>query len=355
MRVMIGIAHPKQVHLWKNIVNNLEKDGHEVKIIVWKKDITLYLLNVYGFEYEVVGKNYKGLRKKAYGLFESDFKAFRVAIRFKPDILLSGSPTLAHVGKVIGKPYIFLIDTEHASLAYWLTHPFSDVICTPSCFKRKINSKKHVAFNGYFELAYLHPNYFNPDPTVLDDIGLSKDDKFIIIRFVSWSASHDIGRYGISQEMRVKYISKLEKYGKVFIVSEGELEKQLERYELRLAPEKFHSLLSYAQLYIGEGGSIATEAAILGTPSIHISSTAKFCGNFEDLHNNFNLIYTYYNDCQALEKAIEILEDPQSKKKWKIRKDKMLSEKIDVTAFMTNFIENYPDSFLELKEKEREG
>jgi len=352
MRIMIGIGHPKQVHFWRNIINNLGEDGHEVKIVAWKKDITLYLLNVYGLTYEIIGRNYKGLMRKMYGLLESDFKAFKVARRFKPDILLAGSPALAHVSLLLRKPYIYFIDTEHAGMTYRLTYLFADVICTPSCFRKEIRSMKHVTFNGYMELAYLHPNYFKPDPSVLDALGLSKDDKFIIMRLISWEAVHDVGQQGIGAKMRAQYISKLEQYGRVFISSEGKLGNEFEEYALRIAPEKFHSLLYYTQLYIGEGGSTATEAAILGTPSIHISSTAKYCGNFEDLHKNYKLIYTFSDDRQALEKAIEILEDPDSKRKWRERREKMLKEKIDVTAFMTDFIENFPESFYELRERE---
>jgi len=354
MRIMIGVGHPKHVHIRKNIINNLERDGHEVKIVARSKDITLYLLDIYGFKYEIVGKNYKNIIKKAYGMFESDIKALKVAKKFKPDILAWGGPYLAHVSALIGKPHIDFTDTEHATLANWLSFPFTDVIITPSCYKGKINPKKHVTYNGYEELAYLHPKYFKPDTSVLDDLGLSKDDRFIILRFVAWKASHDVGQYGISPAMRMQYILKLEKYGKVFIVAEEKLKKEFEKYKLKIQPEKFHSLLYYAQLYIGEGGSTATEAAILGTPSIHVSSTAKYCGNFEDLHKNYRLIYTFSDDRQALEKAIEILEDPDSKRKWRQRREKMLKEKIDVTAFITDFIENFPESFYELREKELE-
>jgi len=352
---MIGVGHPKHVHIRKNIINNLERDGHEVKIVARSKDITLYLLDIYGFKYEIVGKNYKNIIKKAYGMFESDIKALKVAKKFKPDILAWGGPYLAHVSALIGKPHIDFTDTEHATLANWLSFPFTDVIITPSCYKGKINPKKHVTYNGYEELAYLHPKYFKPDTSVLDDLGLSKDDRFIILRFVAWKASHDVGQYGISPAMRMQYILKLEKYGKVFIVAEEKLKKEFEKYKLKIQPEKFHSLLYYAQLYIGEGGSTATEAAILGTPSIHVSSTAKYCGNFEDLHKNYRLIYTFSDDRQALDKAIEILEDPDSKRKWRQRREKMLKEKIDVTAFITDFIENFPESFYELREKELEN
>ena len=351
MRIIVGMGHPKQVHFWKNIITNLEKDGHEVKIVAWEKDITLYLLNVYGFEYEIAGKNYKGLAKKAYGMLESDFKLFKIAKEFKPDIFAGPLVNLAHVSKLIGKTCIDFCDTEHASLANLLSFPFSDVIVTPSCFKRKINQKKHVMFDGYMELAYLHPKYFKPDSGVLDDLGLSKEDRFIILRFVSWRASHDIGEHGFELRELQSFIKELEKFGKVFITSEARLEKDFEKYKIKVPPEKMHDLLYYATMYIGEGAAMATEAGILGTPSIYVSSLVGTMGNFEELEKKYGLVYSYRDAGMALEKASELLEDNKIKEKWKKEKEKVLEEKIDVTKFMTEFIENYPNSFNEYKRR----
>jgi len=355
MRIMIGIGHPKQVHFWRNIINNLGEDGHEVKIVAWKKDITLYLLDVYGFTYEIIGKNYKGLMRKMYGLLESDFKAFKVARRFKPDILLAGSPALAHVSMLLRKPYIYFIDTEHAGMAYRLTYLFSDVICTPSCFKKKINSKNWIMFDGYQELTYLHPNYFKPDPAVLEDLGLSKDDKFIIMRLIAWEATHDTHSKGFSQDSLEKIIKSLEEYGHVFITSERKLNRNLEKYKIQIAPEKLHSALYYASLYFGEGGTTAVEAALSGTPSVHVEAfktksgevadATKIHGNFDELVNKYEMLYTFADPNHALNKALEILQDENAKKEIRRKREKLLREKIDVTAFMTDFIENYPESF----------
>ena len=352
---MIGVAHPKQVHFWKNIVNNLENDGHEVKVVAWQKDITLYLLDVYGFDYETVGKNYKGLMKKAYGMFKSDFKAFKVAKRFRPDILMGSSYNLAHASKLIRRPHIGFSDTEHANLAHWVLFPFSDVICTPLCFKKKTNHKKHVTFNGYMELAYLHPNYFEPDSSVLDDLRLSKNDKFMIMRLVSWEATHDIHSKGFSKDFLEKAIKSLEKYGHVFITSERKLNKNLEKYKIRIPAEKLHSALYYASLYFGEGGTTAVEATLLGTPSVHIEAfktesgevvdATKIHGNFDELVNEYKMLYTFADPNKAFNKALEILRDINAKKDMEKRRERLLKEKIDVTAFMTDFIENYPESF----------
>lgn len=364
MRIMIGVGHPKQVHIRKNIINNLVKDRHEVKIVAWEKDITLYLLNVYGFDYEVIGKNYKGLMKKAYGMLKSDFKALKIAKRFKPDILVWGSPYLAHVSKLIGKPHISFTDTEHASITNLLSFLFSDVICTPSCYKGKIDPKKHVTYNGYEELAYLHPKYFKPDSSVLDDLGLNKEDKFIVLRFVSWGASHDTHSKGFSKDFLEKAVKSLEEYGHVFITSERKLSKNLEKYKIRISLEKIHSALYYASLYFGEGGTTAVEAALLGTPAVHVEAfktksgevknATQIHGNFDELVNKYRMLSTFADTNQALSKALEILQDKNAKKDIEKKRERLLKEKNDVTAFMTDFIGNYPESFYEYrKSKER--
>jgi len=362
MKLMVGIGHPKGVHFWKNIIHNLESGGHEVKIAAREKDITLRLLDAYCFEYEVIGKNYKGLIKKAYGMFECDFKAFKVAKEFKPDILASGAPYLAHVSKLIGKPHVGFSDTEHAGLTSWLSFPFEDVVMTPSCFKRKINPKKHITFNGYFQLAYLHPNYFKPDPTVLDDLGLSKDDKFIIMRLISWEATHDVHSKGFSPDSLEKAVKSFEEHGHVFITSEQKLDKNLERCRITFSPEKLHSALCYASLHIGEGGATAIEAALLGTPTVHFE-TFKFKsgkimdvththGNFDELVNRYKMLYTFADPNRAINKALTILQDKNAKKDMERKRERLLREKIDVTAFMTDFIENYPESFYTLSEEQ---
>jgi predicted glycosyltransferase len=350
MKIMIGVGHPKHVHFRKNIINNLLKDGHEVKIVARGKDITLHLLDAYGFNYEVVGTNYKSLLKKAYGLIESDIKVLRVAKRFKPDILAGGSPYLEHVSKLIGKPHIGFTDTEHATLTNWLSIPFSDVICTPSCYKGRIDPKKHVIYNGYEELAYLHPNYFKPDPSVLDELGLAKDEKFALVRFVSWNASHDIADKGFINKNKV--IDSLKQYCELFISSESKLPEAYQKYKIDIPPEKIHDMMYYADLFIGESASMACESAVLGTPAIFVSTSRR--GYTDELESCYDMLYNFSGTKKgqedALMKASEILNNKNTKKIWQKKRDKLLKEKIDVTKFITEFIESYHMKVLDEKE-----
>ena len=345
MRIMIGVSHPKHVHFRKNVITNLLNNGHEVKIVARKKDITLQLLDAYGFDYEVVGTNYKGLIRKAYSMIKSDIKLFNIARKFKPDILVGGSPYLGHVSKFIGKPHIGFTDTENATLANWLSNPFSDVICTPSCYKGKIDPKKHVRYNGYEELAYLHPNYFKPDSSILDNLGLKIDDKYIIIRFVAWDASHDISDKGFIDKNEV--INTLKQYGRLFITSETKLPSEYQKYKINLPPEEIHHLMYYATLFIGESASMACESAILGTPAIFVSTSIR--GFTDELESRYDILYSFSDPKKgqedALKKALDILKNEDIKKEWLIKRDKLLKEKTDVTKFITEFIEGYPDSF----------
>lgn len=201
--------------------------------------------------------------------------------------------------------------------------------------------EKQIRYNGYHELAYLHPNYFTPNPEVLDELGLNKDETFIILRFVSWNASHDVGQHGINN--KIEFVKNLEKYGKVLITSEGELDGLLEKYRIRTSPEKLHDLLYYASLYVGDGATTATECAILGTPSIYVSSLVGTMGNFIELENNYGLIFNYNDPDKALEKAVELIQKPNLKEDWKQKRDQLLKDKIDVTAFMVELIESYPN------------
>jgi predicted glycosyltransferase len=351
MKIMVGVSHPKHVHARKNLVNSLIRRGHDVKIVATGKDITLKLLDSYGYDYEVVGNNYKGLPRKAYGLVKSIIKTNKVAKKFGPDILVGGNPYLSYISKLIGKPHIGFTDTENASLNNWISFVFSDLICTPSCYKGTLNQKKHVKYNGYEELGYLHPNYFKPDKSIFDSLAMDQYSKYIILRFVDWGATHDIGDKGFSDKVQI--VKSLEKYARILITSEAKLPKELEKYKISISPEKIHDLMYYANLFIGESASMACESAILGTPSIYVSTTGR--GYTDELEKKYALMYSFsdpiYGQSQAFDKAVDLLSNENVKLEWGRRRDVMLSEKIDVTSFLVELIESYPDSFLEVLEK----
>jgi predicted glycosyltransferase len=349
MRVLIEIGHPAHVHQFRHVIYELRRKGHEVCVATTDKEITLALLNAYKLEYALLGVNKGGgVAYKSALLLKSFLKMLTVVKIFKPDIFVSrGSPVSAITSRLLNKPHISFYDTEHTSMQDAITVPLTDTIIVPSCYQKN-HGQTQIAIDGYKELMYLHPARFTPNPAVLTELGLAEGDPFIIVRFVSWQASHDVGQHGIRD--KVGLVKALEQYGRVLITSEGALPPELQPYQIRVSPEKLHDLLYYATLYVGEGGTTASEAAVLGTPSIYVSSLVGTMGNFIELEETYDLLYSFTDGGAALDKAVEILQDPKSKDKWRIKRDRLLTDKIDVTEFMVWFVENYPRSFTEMKE-----
>lgn len=353
MRIIVGVSHPKHVYIFKNPIKELLNRGHDVKVIAVEKEITEYLLKKFDIPYILIGQNQPTLLKKLFVLPKWEYLTYRIVKDFNPDILVGRAlPHLAHVSAILNKPFIIFEDTEVAKMIHKITLPFSNVVLTPNCYEGNFG-RKHIRFEGYFELAYLHPTYFKSNSNVLNEIGLSKEDKIIILRSVSWNASHDIADRGFTNILdTVRY---LERYGPVLITSEKKLPPELEKYKINIQPERMHHLLYFANLYIGESATMACESAVLGIPSILISTSRR--GYTNELEDKYGLVYNFSNpktmQKSALEKACELLENKNIKREWQEKRMKMLSEKIDVTKYMTDFIEGYPQSFYEQREKIR--
>ena len=348
MNILIDIGHPAHVHYFRNFIKIMENKGHKFLIISRNKEMEQYLLNIYKIPYIDRGVGSKNIIGKFLYMLIADYLIFRKALKFKPDLFLSfGSIYPAHASFLLKKPHIAFDDTEHSTEQYKLYSSFTEVVLTPSCFTKDLGIKQ-IRFDGYMELCYLHPKRFTADTSVLDLLGVKQDEKYVIMRFVSWNASHDIGHSGLSLEMKRNAVKELSKYAKVFISSEGELPEDLQKYQIKIPPEKMHDALAFATLFVGEGATMASECACLGTPAIYVNSLAVGYCTEEDI--KYNLIFNFRNSEGVIEKAIEILNTQNLKQEFQQRRQKMLSDKIDVTAFMVWFVENYPESAKIMKE-----
>ncbi len=336
-KILFDIGHPADVHFFKNLIWEMEKRGHETLITARRKESTFQLLDYYNFEFIDLGENKKGLLRKAIGLLQIDNNLRNISKEFKPDILTGfASPYITHVAKLIRKKSILFNDTEHASLNNRLSIPYSDYFVTPSSF-RDDYGEKHIRFDGYKELSYLHPNWFKDEKNVLKELDIKKNEKYFIIRLVSWQASHHVGYKGASKEDILKLIKTLEERGKVFLSSEY-YDKDFEDYYIKVHPAKVHTLMNHSTMYIGEGATMATEAAVLGKPSLFVSPLIGKLGYVEEVEKKYGLLFSFGTIDDSLNKVKEILESDFTKE-WNEKKNRMLDEKIDVTKFMIDLFE----------------
>lgn len=351
MKIVFSIAHPKHVHIFKNLIKNLTDKGNKCYCLVVDKEITIQLLNYYKISFHVIGKNKFRVMHKIVAGFIRLFNIIKQLNRINPDIIVGQADTFFAIASCFfRKKNIVLPDTESAFLSNSVAIPLSSCVLASNSYVNRY--KRIIRINAYLELAYLHRNAFKPLVNVKKLIGLKEEENYIIIRFVSWYAHHDIGHRGISYENKLKVIKEFSKYGKVLISSEDTLQESLKKYEIHVPPENMHALLAGATLFYGESATMAAESAVLGTPSIYLDKRGR--GYTNDLEKSFGLVVNYSDSeedqLKSIKKGVELLSCPNTIREWQRRKNNMFKEKIDYGLFLTWFINNYPKSHKVMKE-----
>jgi predicted glycosyltransferase len=71
---------------------------------------------------------------------------------------------------------------------------------------------------------------------------------------------------------KLNLVKRLAQTHRVFISAEGDVPEEMNPYRISIAPHLIHSVLYEADIYIGEGATMASECAMLGTPAIYYNS-----------------------------------------------------------------------------------
>lgn len=220
-------------------------------------------------------------------------------------------------------------------------HPLTDLVFTPNCIQRK--TRHAVYYAGTHELAYLHPNRFTPDPSVLQRAGIHENERFFIMRFVALKGHHDIGQQGLTLEQKQSLVELLKPHGRVIITSERTIEPEFEQYRLPVPPEDIHSLMAFSSMFVGDSQTMTSEAAVLGVPALKCNTFAGRLSVPNMFENKFGLCYAYTPDHfeEMLEHIKQLLEKQprELKDEWHAKRQRMLTEMIDPTEFFVNYIE----------------
>ncbi len=342
MNFLFDIGHPAHIHLLRNFALNMKQSGHRILFTARNKPMTIRLLKEFDLPFVSLGDVKNGFWNKITGLFYFDKKLLKVARKFQPDLFLShGSIYAAHVSSLMRKPHIAFEDTGNKEQVM-LYKPFTDVILVSDSFSQNYG-KKMVVYPGYHELAYLHPNQFQPDPKVLAKYNLNPKQPMVIIRFVKRNATHDFRHPGITAEQKITLVKKFSENSKVLITSESELPEVLLPYQININPIDIFHVMAYCRLVFGESATMASEAAVLGVPAIFIDSTSRDYTREQEV--KYGLVFNFSEAPEDIDEAInmgiKILATPANDKQFKARRAALLKDKTDVTEFLCNFIKPY--------------
>ena len=351
MKIVCCIFHPAHVHMFYNAIKIWKEHGNDVKIFAQKREVIYELLNNMNLDYVGLSEYKTGFQDKLKRLWCDGNKLLAFAKRYKPDIFVAtGAPVVALPAKLSNTPYVAFDDTEYSRLIFYTYLPFTTTICTPACFKPEFGAN-HIRYKGYHELAYLHSKYFSPDSSALRELRIKENEKFVVLRFVTHSAVHDVGGCGLDINTKRNIVKSFSQYAKVFISSEEDLPLGLKKFSININPSRLQSVIYSASLVYTEGATIASESSIMGVPTIYINR--RSLSYIED-QKRFGGIFTFKDTTEdklaSIKKGVEILSNTDvTPKNRRIKREKILKDNIDVTAFMVYLIENYPRSFKAIK------
>jgi len=335
--------------MFKHTIHALKKAGHKVVIVIRPKDVLEQLCINEGLEYQKCGirPDKGGKLARAAVIVQRTVEIAKIVRKEKPCMLIGSDGVMAYLGTIFNIPSFEFFDDDYEiiKLYAWIFFPFySDLVC-PNITNAGRWTKKKTGYEGYQKLSYLHPNIFTPDRNIVEKY-IPSDNPYFLLRLAKLNAHHDGGVGGINKTVGQHIIDILQPHGDVFITSERKLEPQFERYRLNINPSDMHHVMAFAKMYIGDSQSMAVESAMLGTPSLRFNDFAGKIRVLEELEHRYQLTFAIpTSEPERLYAKIdELLSMPYLHETFQQRRQKMLSEKIDVSSFFTWFIENYPES-----------
>lgn len=378
MRIAVQLSHPAHFHLYKNSIKNWQEHGNNVYVLIKTKDILEELLQNSKISYYNIlpiahRSNKLGI---LWDMFVRDWKMLRFSRKHKIDLLTGSTPEVAHVSKLLGLNSVNTgeDDADVVPLFGKIAGPFLKCLLVPDVCNVGICEYNAVHYPSYHELAYLHPNHFTADKTIVENYDIDTSKPYFILRFASLKAHHDDGISGINTKIAQRLIDILSPHGQIYITSERELEPQFEPYRIRINPLDMHHVMAFASLYIGDSQTMAAEAGVLGTPFVRFNDFVGRIGYLRELEDVYQLGYGIHatplsedstirrNDGSLQPSGVEALYDvvntlvamPAEERRalYAARREKMLSEKIDYAKFLTWFIENYPESQQQTRENQ---
>ncbi len=374
MKVLFMISHPAHFHIFKNTIGDLQKDGHSVVIVIRPKDMLEQLCIQANVPYVKVDQRPQNsnLFRLGLSLLKRCWDVCKIVKKEHPNLLMGSDGVLAVAGKIFKIPSFELFDDDYEIIKMYadLFFPLYTSVIAPKITDAGKFSYKKIEFDGYKKLAYLWPTRFSPSEDIVKQYGIDVTKPYFILRFAKLTAHHDVNIHGFSTSVAENVINMLAPYGKIYITSERELEPQFEKYRLKINPLDIHHVLAFASIYIGDSQTMACEAGILGTPFVRYNDFVGKINYMAEMEDKYHLGIgvkaspTFKSDptddaklCgeNALYSAISallVMDEEERIQLYTNRRNKMLSEKIDVATWLTWFIENYPQSATDAKRED---
>ena len=282
MKIWFDALTPKQLLLFHSLKNEFKKRRVDVWLTSRDYEQVLPLIQLLNADAEIVGEFGGGsLRGKLQASILRSKKLLERVSREKPDAAISGgSPEAARIAYGLAFPHFCISDSPHSPV-FPLCLPVTRLLFSPWIIRFEEWSKHGIARSHIRYHKSLDPVFwltdFSPRKSVLQDLRL-KEDQYVLVRLPETLASYLLRAENSSgskimnfvQELpsvfpdhRIVMMTRYSRQAKVF----RRLNKEISLID-RVVDGT--SLIRFSSLFIGGGGTMTQEAALLGVPAISI-------------------------------------------------------------------------------------
>jgi len=256
------------------MIGELKKD-HEVLLTSRPLANTIELIELSGFSCHIIGKHYgQNALKKVFGFVIRVGQLYKFLRNKGVDVAVSHSSFYSPVvSKLLGIRCIYLNDNEHAA-GNRVSFLFADKIMVPEFLDTEkvrnqwAREEKIIRYPGVKEGVYLWSNI----QVIFSDKDNPKHKKRIFIRPEPWTAQYYKGKRNFIDKLLVGIRDKYE----TILLPRGKVQEtyyRKDRFRGVIVAEKsmnLNKIMANCDLFIGAGGTMTREAAVLGIPTISI-------------------------------------------------------------------------------------
>ena len=147
MNILIDVAHPAHVHMFRCFAHEMIAKGHKVLFTTRDKEFEIALLEAEQLPYVNMGRKRAGRWSRVLFNLQCEWKLLWIACHYHADFFLShGSIVAAHVAWLMHKPAIAFEDTYNMEQVK-LYLPFTSYVLTGD-YDHPLHSNKVLHYPG---------------------------------------------------------------------------------------------------------------------------------------------------------------------------------------------------------------
>lgn len=285
MKIWIDFLTPKHLLFFAKLAERLRKAGHKVLMTTRAHREVLGLMKLKNIDAVVVGGYGHTLKEKLMASIERMRELVSIVSDFSPEIAISySSPEAARVAFGLGMPHYSVNDSPHAVHVAKLTLPLSDKLFHPWVIPKDIwtqfgiSPERIFPYRGIDQVAWIRD--FKPDKSYIKQLGIPTDKDIILIRESEVFASYLLGFVKSPAPTTDGILpSLMDKFKDAIFVISPRYENQIDYIKNRYQSDRVivldtvvdgANLIYFSKVFIGGGGTMTGEAALLGKPTISV-------------------------------------------------------------------------------------